>query len=384
MTAIQTLSEAAIQPLERAKSLPFSAYTDPAVFDAESQHIFTNDWVFACMAGEVSAAGDYFALTIAGEPVMIMRGDDGDLRALSNICRHRGTVILDEGFGKTEKYITCPYHAWAYSKEGALKAIPYNKIIAVDRAEHQLTKYAVSVWNGLVFVNLDVDAKLLSDRLSGIDEYLALFEPQSFDQVSPGETEIWQTNWKLAMENAMESYHLFQVHENTLETYSPTRDAYYIAGSSEWSLTGGSTQRKKGLVERMLGGSHSELYDHYVLVSLPPSFVGILSYGTFGWLSVHPIDAKTTQIRSGATHINGGVEGGAQSDDFTKAFFLEDKQMCERVQKGMQSKLSKGGKLVDMERVVVDFHQFLGTRLGQLPCTPLFEDEAAARWKSAE
>jgi phenylpropionate dioxygenase-like ring-hydroxylating dioxygenase large terminal subunit len=382
MTTIKNYQESAVQPLELAKSLPFSVYTAPDVLVAEAEKIFSEEWVFVCMEGEIRNPGDYFAMTLANEPIIVIHGDDGELRALSNICRHRGTTILDEGFGQVDKYITCPYHAWAYSKEGALKAIPYNKVIAVDRADHHLVKYLVGTWNGLVFVNLDSDAKPLSDRLSSIDEYLQIFEPGTFDQVSTGEVEIWQSNWKLIMENAMESYHLFKVHENTLETISPTREAYYIAGSSEWTLTGGTTKRKKGLVETLLGSSHNELYDHYVLVSLPPSFVGIISYGSFGWLSAHPVSENTTQVRSGATYLGSGLEESSQSTEFTKAFFQEDQDMCERVQKGMSSKLSKGGKLIDMERVVVDFHQFLGTRLGDLPRTSLFEEEAAARWKN--
>lgn len=382
MNRIQQLQQHALLPLDQARSLPFSAYTDPGVLDAEAQSIFAKEWTFVCMDGEVPNPGDYFAMTLTNEPIVIMRGDDSQLSALSNVCRHRGSILLDEGVGRVEKYLTCPYHAWAYSKQGALKAIPHNTVITVDRAEHQLPVYQTAVWNGLVFVNLDPDAKPLSERLRRIDDYLHLFEPESLGQTSVGETETWQTNWKLAMENAMESYHLFKVHEHTLETYSPTREAYYIAGSSEWTLTGGAIKRKKGLVERLLSRSHSELYDHYILVSLPPSFVGILSYGTFGWISAHPIDATTTQIRSGATYAGNSTSDAAQADEFTKAFFEEDREMCERVQRGMHSRLARGGKLVDMERVVVDFHQFLGTRLGGVQPTALFEGELATQWRS--
>ena len=122
---------------------------------------------------------------------------------------------------------------------------------------------------------------------------MASIEPETFDCVSQGDVEIWQTNWKLAMENAMESYHLFKVHETTLEPMSPTRDAYYIAGSSEWSLTGGVTKRQRNLLERLIGSDHDERLDHYILVQLAPAFVGVLTCGSFGWLSAHPIDADT-------------------------------------------------------------------------------------------
>ena len=371
--SLDRIVSAAAAPLVTAHSLPFEAYTDSSVLDEEMRQIFAKEWVFVCMEGELPKAGDYFAMTLANEPVIIIRSEDLTLRAFSNICRHRGTVLLDEGFGKVDKYITCPYHAWAYDKAGALKAIPYNKIIAVDRDQHQLTTFQVDVWNGMVFINLSPDAPPLKERLTGIDELLQLFQPASFNQTQAGEIEIWQTNWKLAMENAMESYHLFKVHESTLEVVSPTSDAYYIAGSSEWSLTGGATT---GLT----GADKSDLYNHYILVQLAPSFVGILSYGSFAWLSAHPIDANSTQIRSGATYLGEGMAG--RSDDFTKTFFQEDQDICERVQRGMNSKLSRGGKLVDMERVVVDFHQFLASRLGDSQPSAYFEDEAASLWRA--
>jgi len=136
-------------------SLPFAAYTDPAILAAETETVFSKEWVFICMSGELKEVGDYYATSLAKEPIIVLRDDSGELRALSNICRHRGTTILDNGFGKIDKYITCPYHAWAYSKAGALRAIPYNKVIAVDRTEHQLPSFSVATWNGLVFVNLD-------------------------------------------------------------------------------------------------------------------------------------------------------------------------------------------------------------------------------------
>ena len=189
--------------------------------------------------------------------------------------------------------------------------MPHNKVIAVDRDAHGLAHFQVAEWLGLVFVNLDAGAQPLSARLAGIEPYLAVFDPESLTDVSVGETELWQANWKLIMENAMESYHLFKVHRETLERFSPTRDAYYLAGSSEWSLTGGATQREKGVLETLLGTSEGDALDHYILVSIPPSFVGVLAYGSFGWLSAHPVDANTTVVRSGSTVYPGQVAHSA-------------------------------------------------------------------------
>lgn len=381
MNTLDRLIKTAIEPIESAYSLPFSAYTDKSVFDAERDRIFSKEWLFACMDMQLSDKGSYFSLQVAGEPVVLLRGEDKQLRAFSNICRHRGTPLLDEGFGKVERYVRCPYHAWAYSLSGDLKAIPHNKIIAVDLDEHSLHEFQVATWNGLVFVNLDSEAPPLSKRLGDIDRYLAIFEPETFDHVEQGDTEFWQSNWKLAIENAIESYHLFQVHEQTLEQYTPTKLSYYIAGSSEWALTGGANNRKKGVLETLLGSTHPEAFEHYILVSLPPSFVAIVSYGSIAWLSIYPVSSNESCIRSGSLGWKSAMDTSQAIQQFTRDFFAEDKQICERVQKGMSARCARGGKLVDMERVLVDFHHYLATRLASLPATELYEEEHARLFK---
>ncbi len=111
MVDLSELADIASQPLSAAYSLPFAAYTDADVYRAEAERMFARDCVFVCMAGELPNIGDYLALQIMGEPVVILRDDGGALRALSNTCRHRGTILLDEGFGQIDRHIVCPYHA---------------------------------------------------------------------------------------------------------------------------------------------------------------------------------------------------------------------------------------------------------------------------------
>lgn len=374
---LQQYQEAASASLDQAHSLPFGAYSDSDVFQQEALAVFSNEWVFVCCEQELVNPGDYFALNLAGEPVVILRGKDGMLRALSNICRHRGTPLLNEGFGQVEKLIVCPYHAWSYDDQGSLKGVPFPGRIAVDKKEHCLPEFHLDIWCGLVFINLSNNPQPLHQRLEGIDGYLEVFEPSAFDTAFEGQTEHWQSNWKLAMENAMESYHLFKVHKETLEQVTPTKQAFYVAGSSEWTLTAGKMIDQSSKLTKWLRGNYPEAYDHYVLVSLPPSFVGIMDYESFGWLCVLPDGEGQSVVRSGYLAKGASSKESKEAQAFTKAFFAEDKWICERVQKGMQARFGKGGKLVEMEKVVVDFHQFLASRLFGSQVDEFFESEQA-------
>lgn len=254
--------------------------------------------------------------------------------------------------------------------------VPFAGEVAIDKGDHCLPEFHLDVYMGLVFVNLSDTPRPLADRFGGIESMLEAFEPQRFDTALPSSEEHWQANWKLAMENAMESYHLFKVHRSTLEQVTPTRGAYYVAGNAEWTLTGGEMKDDAGALEKWFRGSYPDVYHHYLLISLPPSFVGIMDYSSLGWISVYPTGSDQCHIRSGAL-----TEGGYGSEDkdsqaFTEAFFAEDKAICERVQKGMYSQKGRGGKLVEMERVVVDFHQFLASRLFGSAVDPFVDHSA--------
>ncbi len=373
MNLLEELKDAAAAPHGQARSLPFAAYCDEGLFNTEMTRLFHDDWVFVCAAREIVAPGDYYALRLGAEPVVILRGADGQVRALSNVCRHRGTQLLDDGFGRIDKLIVCPYHAWAYDDFGGLRATPFAKEIAVDRDSHCLPGFAVHEWLGLLFVHLGEKPTPFSERLAGIERYLAVFTASAFDASSSGPIKVWDANWKLIMENAMESYHLFKVHTRTLEAITPTRDAYYVAGNSEWTVSGGKTVSDKSWLGERTKSSYPEVYDQYLLVSIPPSFVGVLGSDSFAWVSAHPIDATTTVVRSGG--ITSDLRSFEDSDSraFTEAFFAEDKDICERVQRSMGATRTQGGQLVDMERIVVDFHRYLANRLFDTPALPTYE-----------
>ncbi len=378
------LLRSAMAPPEEARALPFAAYRDESLFAIEMQRLFRGDWIAVCAEAALENAGDYLALDIGGEPLALVRGADGELRALSNVCRHRGTLMLEPGIDCLEKgTIVCPYHAWSYADTGAFRGAPYTHGLKIDPEEHSLPAFRTETWMGVVFVCLDPDAPPLAQRLAGIAPHLEEFDPASFTAAGPmASPEVWDANWKLIVENGIESYHLFKVHEQTLEKVTPTRGAYYIEGSASWTLTGGEVVQYGGdgvvgkLVSSLFGGNAND--DHYVLVSIPPSFVGVMGLDSWDWIVVHPIGPTSSRVLQG-TLTRQPLDSVSQKigQGYATAFLEEDRWICERAQAGMASEHSRGGRLVPLERVVADFHNYLAWRLtGEQPPPRYVEDSA--------
>ena len=122
LTPMAELSENVSQPFERARAMPKSVYTSDAFLQAELEHVFKQDWFCVTRADALANPGDYTTLDLAGQPIMVIRDRDGQLRAQSNVCLHRMSTLL-EGSGNTRS-IVCPYHAWTYNLDGRLRGAP--------------------------------------------------------------------------------------------------------------------------------------------------------------------------------------------------------------------------------------------------------------------
>ncbi len=275
----------------------------------------------------------------------------------------------------------CPYHAWNYALDGKLKGAPIAGSVKIDKKAHYLPQFAVESWHQLIFVNIDGKAKPLRERMAGVEKYFPPYHMDHYDSGYHSEPERWNTNWKLALENAMESYHLFRVHKETLETITPTRKAYYLEGHADWTLTAGDSaeEEKPGLLSKMMESWYGErspaAKDRYLLLSLPPTFVAIVDEEQFGYLSVLPDGPDNVVVRSGGIGYGTKAASGAEKK-FIDAFYAEDKVICERVFKGMNARFAhQGGQLVELERIVVDFHQFYGQRMFGAAADPVYQDE---------
>ena len=341
-------------------ALPNVAYRDPELLAAEMTWIWHGDWVFVTTEDALAARGDQLPVVIGNQPVLLVRNQEGELAAFSNLCSHRGTLLIDRPTNATR--IQCPYHGWTYTDAGELLAVPFATSEAIDKAGHCLPAYRIESWHGLIFVSLNPDVEPLVERFAVVEPHVAA---RGMDRLhhraDQQDVHVWDCNWKLAIINAMESYHLFKVHPTTLEPYTPTKGAYYIAGSARGTATGG---RVKG-------------DDDYLLVSLPPAFVGVFSGGSFYWQSVRPIDVGRCAVRTGGAFASppGAGSLGKLAKSIAASvsavaypmvdFLPEDKAICERVQRGVSGDFVPG-RLVAMERVVADFGHYLNWRLNKV------------------
>ncbi len=348
-------------PVDPLRALPAEAYREPA-FEVDLERIFRSDWVFVGTADEVAEPGDYVTTELGGQPVIVQRRQDGQLAAMSNMCAHRGT-LLAEGHGNTKRF-QCPYHAWTYADDGRLLAVPYATRDDVDREAHCLPRYRAEEWHGLVFATLRSDLPPLGQRFAHLDSIAVDADLATLNHWTARRgDETWDANWKLVVSNAMESYHLFKVHEETLEPYTPTAGAYYVVGNADGTATGGTSSRGDG--------------DDYTLLSLPPNFVGVITNDSLLWQAVQPISWDRTRIVTGAAYRSPPADerrGMARLATMVSAaatvmvpdFLPEDRDICERGQRAADGDY-RPGVLVPMEQVISDFHHYLNRQLHGAP-----------------
>ncbi len=342
--------------IDPGRALPAAAYRADA-HAADVARIFRDDWVFVGTADEVAEPGDYVAVDLGGQPVIVLRNQAGELAALSNMCAHRGTLLVD-GRGSAKRF-QCPYHAWTFRDDGALLSVPYADRGEVDRDAHCLPTYQAGEWHDLVFATMNPSSPPLAERLAHLAPIAAEAGMAELHHwTSARSDEVWEANWKLVIANAMESYHLFKVHPETLEPYAPTGDAYYLVGNADGTATGG----------RNTDGSD------YTLLSLPPNFVGTLTNGSLLWQAVQPLAADRTRVITGGAYRSPSPDESsglskwtakamAKAADMTVPDFLpEDKDICERGQRAATGDFTPG-PILPVEHVISDFHHYLNRQL---------------------
>lgn len=217
---------------ERSYSLSKRCYVEPHYLEFEKQAIFYRSWQFVCHAEKLAEPGRYIAFDVQGRSVFAVRDQDGELRAFYNVCRHRAHELL-AGEGST-RLITCPYHAWAYSLDGRLRAARRAEMIEnFDREDFCLMPVRIEEFCSLVFVNLDPDAVPLAEQSGALAEEVMSYAPDLGKLTHAHRlTYTIKANWKAVVDNFLECYHCPVAHKDfcslvEMDTYKVTTHGIY-------------------------------------------------------------------------------------------------------------------------------------------------------------
>ena len=323
---IKALRENTSVPFERARAMPTEVYTEQSFVDAELEQIFRKDWYCVGRADALSKPGDYVSCELADQPIVVLRDRDGDLRAMSNVCLHRMSTLL-QGRGNT-KTIVCPYHAWTYNLDGRLRGAPamtLNEGFCKD--QYALPQVRCEEWLGWVFVCLDPDAEPVSSQLSEVAQMIEGYNMANYSEAFY-EEHVWDTNWKVLAENFMESYHLPVCHAGTIGGLSRLEDMICPPGHEAFNYHTILKDETLRIAmahpdnERLEGEERRTTY----LLAIYPSLMITLTPGYFWYLSLHPKGPGQVHIRFG-----GGMSNDFASDEDAQDNFKELKTLLDEV-----------------------------------------------------
>jgi choline monooxygenase len=348
--------------IARAWTLPSRLYTDAQVFSAEKEKIFARTWQVVGHASHVANPGDYFTTDLVGEPLLIVRGTDGRLRGLYNVCRHRAGPPA-EGCG-SRKLFRCGYHGWTYGLDGALiSATEVEGVEGFRPEDFALVSVRTETWFNLVFVNLDPEAPPLLESLGELPKQAEKF-PFSEMKLFERRTYDMKCNWKTYVDNYLEGYHLPSVHpglnrELDYNAYIVESHTGYVRQFSPIREVqpGDATPRRYQAAGADSTADYFWAFPNWMLNCYPDNVsLNIVlpveperSLAIFEWYLPQKDHASPAAKRS--------VE-------FSDQIQIEDVAICETVQKNLRSRsYSRGRYSVKQEKGVHTFHRMYASAM---------------------
>ncbi|SMH46681.1 aromatic ring-hydroxylating oxygenase subunit alpha [Mesorhizobium australicum] len=367
--AAAELAQNTAAPFEQAKAMPKSVYTAEDFAALELETIFAGEWLCAGRADALKGPGDYLTMEIAGEPIVVLRDRDGKLRAMSNVCRHRMSTLL-QGTG-TVRAIVCPYHAWTYNLDGTLRGAPaMGKNETFHRDEIRLPPVRCEEWLGWIMVTLNSDAPPPSERLKAVEDLVGYLDMRAYTETFR-ETHRWDTNWKVLAENFMESYHLPVCHAGTIGGSTDLNTMVCPEGTDTFNY---HTILRNDQVKLCLAHPDNTALTGDErrttwLLAIYPSLLITLTPGYFWYLSLHPHGPGQVDIIFG-----GGMSPDYMADPDAPSQLAavkkmldhvneEDRGCTEKVFKGLNARLAGPGPLSHLERPNFEFAQYISRRV---------------------
>lgn len=340
------------QPLERAETIPSAWYTDPRFHDLDMEAVFAASWQHVGHEDQVRDTGQHIVDRIAGNPVIVIRGTDGALRAFYNVCRHRGgPLALKDG---TCEMLQCKYHGWTYQLDGMLRGVPHmNRTELFDKNDYGLIPVRLAIWDGHVFVSLAKHPLPLAELVAGIRERIGGRGLAGLTFARRMEYEV-RCNWKVYVDNFLEGYHVPYVHPELFKLYDFQQ---YRTEVFDWCSLQVGPLSGNGANVYSAGGEalYYQIYPNFMLNILP---------GRLQTNLVIPVapDRCRVVFRYFYADVDSAAARKLIDDDVAYADRVqaEDIEICERVQEGLASRAYDRGRFsVPFEGGVHHFQNLL-------------------------
>ena len=390
MTTTHVPLSTVLQNIDKAHGLPNEHYISDDMFAQEKQSVLFGSWAGIGFTSDVANPGDVKPINLLGMPLLLVRDYENNIKVFQNTCRHRGMILVSEP-ASIRKVVQCPYHSWCYDLDGALQATPHvggpgchshESIIYDDLGLHVIPS---AIWLGVVFVNVSGNAGSFSDYNSALAERWQEFAdlPLYGDAESTFTLEV-KTNWKLAVENYCESYHLPWIHPD-LNTYSRLEDHYNIEQRGKFSGQG-------SYVYRQLQAENGQVFEDLATLSeqwdTAAEYIALYPNVLLGVHRDHTLAIVLEPVATNHTveHISffytqrcaSSAEFAAlrqKNRDQWKTVFSEDIGVVEGMQMGRSGPLFDGGRFSPvMDGPTHNFHHWIAQRCSQGPVRECLEN----------
>ncbi|MDA0683838.1 MAG: aromatic ring-hydroxylating dioxygenase subunit alpha [Bacteroidetes bacterium] len=356
IAGIPPISEDALveESLARSKTIPSAWYVDQRFHSFDRQAVLARTWQYIGPSARVAKHGDFMSDIIAGNPVVIVRDASDDLKGYFNVCKHRGGPLAMEECGHS-KVLQCKYHGWTYLLDGSLRGVPrFDRTELFDKKDFGLEPVALREWQGMVFACIEPEyAPAFDDVVAGISERIA---PMDLSGLSFNRRDRYQvsSNWKVYVDNYLEGYHIPLVHPDLC---SMLDFGSYETETMEHHSVQFSPFRND---DNIYGGTEEEAYYYFIY---PNIMLNILP----GRLQVNRVDADQHDRCSvvfdyyyAQDIITNQPERIADDLTFSDQVQAEDIEICEHVQRGLESRAYDQGRFsYDLEGGVHHFQQCL-------------------------
>jgi phenylpropionate dioxygenase-like ring-hydroxylating dioxygenase large terminal subunit len=386
MTAVDTQLEAEIRAqLEENRErrgppsgavpippIPVERYRDHALFAIEQEQVWRRSWLFAAHICELDELGAYKTFNRSGAPIVLVRGNDGEIRAFYNSCRHRGAAVVRDACG-TAKRLTCQYHSWSYDLAGRLKAVPDERnFVDLDTDSLGLVPVRCETWDGWVFVNENVNAMSLVDYLGPLCDQMREVNGQSLRKLGTQSHRVC-ANWKAMVDAFLEVYHIRTVHpDNAALLYDDSTVTVAMLPNGHSRLSVGIKPELLGIMDPSPIADNPSVGALWRETSTSfgwfPNIVAALDTGAFPLLCMWPLDESTTELELQWFAPDWGdgetPEEHLQRMTLFETVMAQDTANMAAIQRSVESWGARPFQIGWHERLIHHFHRSLDLAIG--------------------